>query len=462
MKKMLLILFTALSSIVPSLAQGDVYSDVLAEGKVWNYVNWPYGTRTREAVIGDTVVAGYKCKKQGYLKSDGTFYGSFAYRQEGDRVYRHNRFTGDFDLVYDFGASVGDTIPLVGDGSLIKILVTGVGKVRAKGHSLRRVSYRIVELYGEAVEDNGRDYGVWIEGIGGAVGLYTPVGPVVGDNRMLVDVTCNGDTLYGAGIFSSSDYDKRMLTYSPTWVCGAYSWNAVEGEWQESGEFKAYVSGEELPSPMMFVYSAVTVEPDGGRLLLRETGGKVFAQRGSYAEYFRKAFPDFGEPFEADADWSEDVVLYDFTLSAGDVYPCGGDVHVASVSSMTTRDGLDRKVLFLDNGLEIIEGIGCVNSPFGVFAYQNGAVLPSSPGAKVSRSSSAPFLTYALPVLKSFTKSCDKEPLYVMGDELAGVPHRYVASSPSPSTATYDLQGRRVTGTPQRGIYIRNGRKYLK
>ena len=462
MKRSLIILFAALSSVVPSLAQGDAYSDVLAEGKVWNYVNWPYGTRTREAVMGDTVVAGYKCKKHGYLNSDGTFYGPFAYRQEGDRVYRHNRFTGDFDLVYDFGASVGDTIPLVGDGSLIKILVTGVGKVRAKGHSLRRVSYRIVELYGEAVGEDGRDYGVWIEGIGGAVGLYTPAGPVVGDNRKLVDVTCNGETLYGAGIFSSSDYDKRMLTYSPTWVFDAYSWNALEGEWQESGEFKAYVSGEELPSPMMFVYSAVTVEPDGGRLLLRETGGRVFAQRGSYAEYFRKAFPDFGNPFEAVADWSEDVVLYDFTLSAGDVYPCGGDVRVASVSSITTRDGLDRKVLFLDNGLEIIEGIGCINSPFGVFAYQNGAVLPSSPDTPASRPSSAPVLTCATLVLKSFTKSCDEEPLYVMGDELTGVPHQYAVSSPSPSTVTYDLQGRRVTGTPQRGIYIQNGRKYVK
>ena len=64
-------------------------------------------------------------------------------------------------------------------------------------------------------------------------------------------------------------------------------------------------------------------------------------------------------------------------------------------------------------------------------------------------------------VLKSFTKSCDEEPLYVMGDELMGVPHRYAASSPTPSTATYDLQGCRVTGTPQRGIYIRNGKKIV-
>ena len=82
--------------------------------------------------------------------------------------------------------------------------------------------------------------------------------------------------------------------------------------------------------------------------------------------------------------------------------------------------------------------------------------------ATVTMAQTNPKPAYAAPVLKSFTKSCDEEPLYVMGDELTGVPHRYAASSPSPSPVTYDLQGRLVTGTPQRGIYIRNGRKYVK
>ncbi len=28
--------------------------------------------------------------------------------------------------------------------------------------------------------------------------------------------------------------------------------------------------------------------------------------------------------------------------------------------------------------------------------------------------------------------------------------------------ATYDLQGRRLQGKPERGVYIQNGRKYLR
>ena len=442
-----------------ALAQGDAYSDILAEGKTWNYVKWPNGTRTSEAIKGDTVVAGYKCKRYGYLNSDGAFHGLFAYRQEGDRVYRHNRFTGGFDLVYDFGASAGDTIPLVFENSQLKILVTGVGNVRARGHVLRRVSYRIVELYGEAVEEDGRDYGVWIEGIGGIAGLDTSIEPVAGDYRNLVDVTLDGETLYGVGIFSSPEFDKRMLTYSPSWVFNTFSWDALDGGWKERAECKAYVSGEELPPPKMFVYSAVTVEPGGGKLLLREAGGRVYVQRGSYAEYFRKAFPDMGGPFEAVADWSEDAVLYDFTLGAGDVYPCEGGAHVASVSSMTTRDGLERKVLFLDNGLEIIEGIGCVNSPLGVFAYQKGFGWSGLPDAASFRSPSSSSAPPAPATLESFTKYGDDEPLFVKGDELSGISLPYGVAGQL--DATYDLQGRRVAGTPQRGVYIRGGRKFV-
>ncbi len=35
-------------------------------------------------------------------------------------------------------------------------------------------------------------------------------------------------------------------------------------------------------------------------------------------------------------------------------------------------------------------------------------------------------------------------------------------SIPSASSSIHDLQGRRLKGTPQKGVYIQNGRKYVK
>ena len=36
-----------------------------------------------------------------------------------------------------------------------------------------------------------------------------------------------------------------------------------------------------------------------------------------------------------------------------------------------------------------------------------------------------------------------------------------LTSHPSPLTPVYDLQGRRLNGQPQRGLYIQNGRKVV-
>ena len=43
--------------------------------------------------------------------------------------------------------------------------------------------------------------------------------------------------------------------------------------------------------------------------------------------------------------------------------------------------------------------------------------------------------------------------------QLSGI--QEITTSLSQPPALYDLQGRRVSGSPQRGIYIRDGRKYV-
>ena len=50
-------------------------------------------------------------------------------------------------------------------------------------------------------------------------------------------------------------------------------------------------------------------------------------------------------------------------------------------------------------------------------------------------------------------------PIYVKGDEIADIKRTSMTNTINGSL--HDLQGRRVTGTPQRGIYIRNGKKIV-
>ena len=69
-------------------------------------------------------------------------------------------------------------------------------------------------------------------------------------------------------------------------------------------------------------------------------------------------------PYETTTDG--ELVLYDFTKNEGDVYlrlADGSNITVTKAYSLKTEDGVTRRCLTLSNGLELIEGIGCINSP---------------------------------------------------------------------------------------------------
>ena len=206
---------------------------------------------------------------------------------------------------------------------------------------------------------------------------------------------------------------------------------------------------------MNFVYSVVTLqEKDESKLYLRQ-GDKVYAKKDSYREYMKKVLPEGSDFFEEQADWYDDVVLYDFSLNEGDRYPCCGNVTVKSVSQVTTRDGFTRKLLLLSNGLEILEGVGCLNSSYGVFAYQNDPGKRAQEGRGISRADEET----GIGVLSFRKYGSSSSPIFVKGDiELQVAPIEVDNIFDAPY---YDLQGRQVA-QPARGLYIHNGKKYLQ
>ena len=148
-----------------------------------------------------------------------------------------------------------------------------------------------------------------------------------------------------------------------------------------------------------------------------------------------------------------ELVLYDYNMQPGDKFLSAegyDDVSVVSVGNMTTRDGVSRRLITLSNGCRILEGIGCLNSIGLLFFYLNPAQVASN------------YSSYGLyQFIKRKGRNLDVEIIYQIGDEnTVGIenPLRFQAEK---GTVVYDLQGRRLSGTPRPGIYIQQGRKRI-
>ncbi len=102
--------------------------------------------------------------------------------------------------------------------------------------------------------------------------------------------------------------------------------------------------------------------------------------------------------------------------------------------------------------------MGCLNSPYGVFAYQNDPGT-DSPGKE--RGTSLAGVAASDMGIHSFRKyGSDSDPVFIIGDvELDITPIRTELEK---EDLIYDLQGRRLNRIPQKGVYIENCRKYVK
>ncbi len=438
----------------------DIYSDMLTEGKTWSFIRWPYGKTHQMGMRGDSVVNGMTCRKYGYVNDDGTFSCTVVFRQEGDKVYVKYPRSNDFSLAYDFGASVGDTMEI----DRVRIVVTDKDIVTARGHELRRVSFRVAEF------DDGNgwvpvegDYrSSWIEGIGGSTGPESdmPFPEIAGNYDMLMDISLGDELLCDAYIFTGDGHEKLMLTYKPEWNYNKQVLDDGMGRWSEPVECHAKKTGMELPPPGNFPYTTVTIEEEQESRLLLRGSNQVLAEKASFLEYMRKAFPSMSDIYTEQADWSLDVVLYDFTLGVGDRYPCRGNVIVEHISEMTTRDGISRKLFCLSNGLLLLEGIGCLNSRYGVFGYQNDpGISVGSEAAQAPQSDESPVDNTLLSFLKYGENTA---PVYILGDWEMGIGK---VTEKKRTNLIHDLQGRKV-GTDQssslkKGIYIVDGKKVI-
>ena len=287
------------------------------------------------------------------------------------------------------------------------------------------------------------------------------------------------------GTASLSAQELQNLRDESVWAFGAdYVWALEKNDWKSRyGENFKIIGKTEKNGKVYFIIQFVrsSKETDGGgggsyfhnedeiylfdvlsahaeQIGIREDNGRFLVDKDEYMELLndesyggRVGNPEY-VPYETTE--GNELVLYDFTKREGDVYAYsqeGEPITVVSVESFTTDDNVSRALLKLSNGLILIEGIGCINSPGTLIYYLN-------PGKRNHQIGYLGWCGYVY-------SPADKNLLYYKNGReaakeiVAGISD--AVRQNDNNNVVYDLQGRRLMQQPRKGVYIRNSRKVV-
>ena len=182
---------------------------------------------------------------------------------------------------------------------------------------------------------------------------------------------------------------------------------------------------------------------------LREENGRVLVPKEQYISLMQSLYPEMAEPYLPISDSEDELLLYDFTLHEGDLYPCKNHPWITKVTTIQTTDGISHKVFFLSNGYIIIEGIGCINSLGTLVLYQNHDIEYVADNYRLS----AELIEYGLLI----------EPYIISNVIDNSVDIISIHKSQLPNSQWYDLSGRRVSpSSVLKGVFIKGGKKVVK
>lgn len=195
-------------------------------------------------------------------------------------------------------------------------------------------------------------------------------------------------------------------------------------------------------------------------VFIREESGRVYVERQSFEDFMDNSYQTKkGSYRHLTADESE-VLLYDFTLGVGSVYPHKDNPTVETVDFVVLNDGSTKKRLTLSNGMEVVEDIGCVNGYGELLNYQSWPTfMVNEYYSKATKMKY--YKNVKADVLNTWYSEDIDAPCLYSHNGLEGEGITSVKTEMPATPGLFDLQGRRVNGQPQRGIYVKDGRKTM-
>jgi len=200
-----------------------------------------------------------------------------------------------------------------------------------------------------------------------------------------------------------------------------------------------------------------------GRVLTNYEDFKYYQSYHLIHDYYRFPLHSFGNPDYLPYNLTEDgkeLILYDYTMEVGDSYrhvDGYDDISVAKKDTIWLSGDPDtpRRRLTLTNGLVLIEGVGCINSNGMLIDYLNPETQYASRYTYLVQCT-----THTGDVIYyDYRKDSG---MNIFDQNTLGITEPSFQHSSFSATQYYDLQGRRLKGEPQRGIYIKDGKKVAR
>lgn len=191
---------------------------------------------------------------------------------------------------------------------------------------------------------------------------------------------------------------------------------------------------------------------------VQEVNGKT------YMRLVQKGYNNITYPIRQDGskiymgmDGSEDMLIYDFSLKEGDIFHFDTFMSLYTFKVKTVCiDGVDRRCLWM-HGYD--EESGYISDiPADIWVEGIGGIA------------TGPCFIYNLWMTSDACVidecSQDKQLLFSFNDFNKMEPITHIGATPQSHEVfhfnTYDLQGRRLTAEPTHGIFIKDGRKYVR
>lgn len=438
MNKTILLLLTL---FVQTVAAETEYRPLVEEGKTWTTKTQNPYTMTTFFVSGDTIVGGECYKKvfwdyfslaPGGKNLDHISSGLCCMlREDNKKVYirRINETTSR--LLYDFSLREGDIMNYTDKNlSIHSLLVNRIDTIEVKGMLFRRFMIHNLDGMKSSSSDN-----VWVEGIGSSAGFLnccsSNMEAIVGPSK------CYGKNIF----FMDQDFYREPY--------GMYQ-SLLENE-------KVWVVNQtnEIDNNKIYVVKGDSIL-GGLRRMLYQVNATGEALVGVMQEKERKVFV---------CTEKDNFMLYDFGLSVGDSV----DLSVMDITHYQVSKYQYGKVLSVDsveiNG-KLLRRMEMSLREYKQENTKNIIVTNETSDYWIEGIGSVKGLLYPYNWLSqsntsSTLLSCFDDDVVIYGDSKDNPVSVDVPSSYIHSPSIFDLQGRRLNAVPAKGLYIKNGKKFV-